>query len=90
MLNNEGFLSRIDEVLVNGQIFYSVRVGLFDSLNLAKKDKDTIVNILKNSGYYFAEVKLNIISNSNNTVSLIYDIELGKKAKIRKIKSLRF
>ncbi|MDC0215530.1 outer membrane protein assembly factor BamA [Candidatus Pelagibacter sp.] len=53
---------------------------------LAKQDKVKILNLLKNSGYYFAEVKLNIINNSNKTVSLIYDIDLGKKAKIRKIK----
>ena len=53
---------------------------------LAKKDKEKIINMLKNSGFYFADVKLNIVHNSNNTVSLIYDIDIGKKAKIRKIK----
>lgn len=44
MLNNEGFLSRIDEVLVNGQIFYSVRVGLFDSSDLAKKEQIRLIS----------------------------------------------
>ena len=53
---------------------------------LAKQDKIKILNLLKNSGYYFADVKLNVINNTNKTVSLIYDIDLGKKAKIRKIK----
>ena len=53
---------------------------------LAKKDVETITNILKISGYYFANVQLKKIDNPNNTVSLIYDIDKGKKAKIRKIK----
>ena len=44
MLHSEGFLSRIEEVSVNGQIFYSVRVGLFDSLKLAKKEKIRLIS----------------------------------------------
>ena len=44
MLNSEGFLSRIDKVSVNGQIFYSVRVGLFDSLKLAKKEQIRLIS----------------------------------------------
>ena len=53
---------------------------------LAKKDVETITNILKTSGYYFANVQLKKIDNPNNTVNLIYNIDKGKKAKIRKIK----
>ena len=53
---------------------------------LAKKDVETITNILKTSGYYFVNVQLKKIDNPNNTVNLIYDIDKGKKAKIRKIK----
>ena len=53
---------------------------------LAKKDVETITNILKNSGYYFANVQLKKIDNPNNTVNLIYNVDKGKKAKIRKIK----
>ena len=52
----------------------------------AKKDRDLFLNILKNSGFYFAEVKLKKIENSNKTIGLIYDVELGEKAKIKKIK----
>ncbi len=44
MLHSEGFLSRIEEVSVNGQIFYSVRVGLFDSLKLAKKEQIRLIS----------------------------------------------
>ena len=49
------------------------------------KDLNNIKNSLKSVGYYFVEVKSSIIENNNNTVNLIYDIELGEKAKIDKI-----
>ena len=52
----------------------------------AKKDRDLILNLLKNNGFYFAEVKLTKIENTNKTVNLIYNVELGERAKIKKIK----
>ena len=49
-------------------------------------DKDKILNILKSAGYYFVEIDMNLITNTNNTVDIIYNIELGDKANIKKIK----
>ena len=86
----------VQSIQLNGIKAKKIKEPILNSLNLkvnssfieylAKKDRDKIINILKTSGYYFAEVKSNIIENQNNTVTLIYDIDLGKKAKIRKIK----
>ena len=45
-----------------------------------------IKNILKSNGYYFVDIKTSITENNNNTVDLIYDINLGEIAKIKKIK----
>jgi outer membrane protein insertion porin family len=42
-------------------------------------------NFLKVSGYYFSDVILNVEQADNNTVNLIYDIELNNKAVIKKI-----
>ena len=42
-------------------------------------------NILKSNGYYFVDLKTSISQNNNNTVDLIYDINLGEIAKIKKI-----
>jgi outer membrane protein insertion porin family len=53
---------------------------------LAKQDVIRIKNGLKKSGYYFSEVNLSIQKNNNNTVNLIYNIDLGKKALIHKIR----
>ncbi len=53
--------------------------------NYVSSDIDRIQKILKNSGYYFSSVSEKIISNENNTVNLIYDINLGEKAYIKSI-----
>ncbi len=53
--------------------------------NKTRGDINIITNILKNSGYYFSEVKLKIAENSNDTINLIYEIDLGNKAYIKTI-----
>jgi outer membrane protein insertion porin family len=51
-----------------------------------KKDLNLIKNIVKSSGYYFAEIKTKAIKNiEQNSIKLIYEIELGNKAKINEI-----
>ena len=44
-----------------------------------KEDQNRILNALKVNGYYFSDVKINIKRNDNNTVDIIYDINLGEK-----------
>ena len=51
-----------------------------------KKDETKLINILKLNGYYFSKIKTKIISNENNTVDLIYEINLGERAFIKNIK----
>ena len=53
--------------------------------NFVSKDIERIQKILKNSGYYFSSVSDQIIINNNNTVNLIYNINLGEKAYIKSI-----
>ena len=54
--------------------------------NNIRDQKDLLLNILQSVGYYFAEIKTQIRENNNNSVDIIYNINLGEKAKIRKIK----
>ena len=51
----------------------------------AKQDLNAIKSALQSGGYYFAKVKSSIKENSNDTVDLVYDIDLGDKALIGKI-----
>ncbi len=51
----------------------------------ASQDLTLIKNILSTQGYYFSKIKSSIQENSNDTINLIYEIELGEKALISKI-----
>ena len=52
---------------------------------LIKEDKNKIINDLKSLGYFFSKVDVNIETLEDNKINLIYDIEMGEKAKIKKI-----
>ena len=55
------------------------------NINSVEQDEISILNYLKDKGYYFA----NIVSTSedlgDNKIDLIYEVDLGNKAKISKI-----
>lgn len=51
-----------------------------------KDDEEKITNILRTNGYYFANVYPKYVKNENNTIDLIFDIDLGERALIQKIK----
>jgi len=50
-----------------------------------KKDKSKIKNILKNLGYYNSKIDTLVELKENNLVIIKYNINLGKKSKIKKI-----
>ena len=51
-----------------------------------QKDLNLISNILRQSGYYFSKVDLQQKTNSDNTINIIYNVTMGEKALINKIK----
>ncbi len=53
--------------------------------NQIKYEKEKILNALKNLGYYSSKVDIYIEKLENNVVNLTFDIDLGKKTKIKKI-----
>ena len=55
------------------------------NLSKVKKDKISIINTLKEEGYYFSKVDISTKELNDNKIDLIYSIELGDKAKISKI-----
>ena len=54
-----------------------------------KNDKLKIEGILKSLGYYNSSLNVLVEQSKNNLVSITYDITLGKKSKIKKIKFLK-
>ena len=51
-----------------------------------KNDVNTITNILRQSGFYFAKVNVEQKINDNNTIFLFFNVEMGEKALIKDIK----
>jgi outer membrane protein insertion porin family len=56
----------------------------YNSINV-KKDEKTILNYLKEQGFYFSKITSSYLDLGDNKIDLYYEIELGKKAKISKI-----
>jgi len=52
---------------------------------ILKKDKIKIENVLKNLGYYNSNIETLVEQKKNNLVNITYNIDLGKKSKIKKI-----
>tara|TARA_B100001123_G_scaffold437004_1_gene568396 strand:- start:111 stop:2345 length:2235 start_codon:yes stop_codon:yes gene_type:complete len=85
----------IEKVKINGVKSKTTQKAILDILQLKdrspfvehkiKQDLSKIKNSLSLRGYYFSEVKTIIEENNNDTVNLIYDIQLGNKAKISRI-----
>jgi len=88
----------IDKVTLSGIKAKKIEENIRDILKLKQKssfdefqmlkDVENIESTLKSIGYYFAKVSPTIEKINNNTVNLEYQIELGNKAKIKKISFL--
>ena len=85
----------VQSIEINGVKNKKLKQALIDQLILTENksyvDEKSIQetyklsNFLKQSGYYFSKVDLNVKQNENNTVNLIYNITLNKKAVVKNI-----
>ena len=86
----------IQEIIIRGIKSQSTIKELKDQISLKdknpfdenkiSKDINTILNIFKQSGYFFVEVDSLVSENKNNTVDLIFDINRGDRATISEIR----
>ena len=86
----------IQEIIINGIKRKKTIEQLKDQISLKdknpfnksliKSDQNKILNIFKQSGFYFAKVDVRVEINENKTVNIIYDVERGEKATIKEIK----
>lgn len=87
----------IENIEINGVKKSSFKELLMDKMSLTSrksfneaiflKDVDMIKFILKSNGYYFSEIKtISELNDKQNSIKLIYNIDLGDVAKIKKIK----
>ena len=52
---------------------------------LLAEDKNKILNTLQGLGYYFSNIETSIETLDDNKVNISYDIDIGNKAKLKKI-----
>ena len=52
---------------------------------LLLEDKNKIISKLQSLGYYFSNIETSIETLEDNKVNISYDIDIGKKAKLKKI-----
>ena len=85
----------IDSIEYNGIKADKIKEALNDIIKLKSRssfneflissDRTQIINYLKDIGYYFSTVETFVENLDNNLVKITHDIQLGNKAKIRKI-----
>ncbi len=85
----------IQQIIINGIKAEKTKKSVLKNLNLrekspyvsflAKQDINKIQNSLNSAGYYFNKVDVTLKDNANETLDLIYNIELGDKALIKNI-----
>ncbi len=85
----------IQNINYNGIKANKIKDVVFNNLKLKPRssfvkiflqnDKKKIESSLKELGYYFSKVDIDLINLEDNKVDITYNIELGKKAKIKKI-----
>ena len=73
---------------IKDQVIQKTKLKPRSSYNeiLLAKDKETILATLRTLGYYFSSINTYVEDLGDNSVNIINEIELGKKAKIKKIK----
>ena len=69
------------------KILENVKLKSRSSYNevLLARDENVILSSLKELGYYFSKIDIQLIDLDNNKIDLIFDINLGNKSKIKKI-----
>ena len=77
-ITNKSILSQLLEITKKTEKYPFLQQNII-------KQKNLLLNAVRGSGFYFAEIEVKIIENPNNSVNLLYDFELGKRAIIRKI-----
>ena len=85
----------IEKIIYNGVKAEKIQDAIKKELKLKSRssydqvilieDKNKILSTLRNLGYYFVSIETFIESKKDNKIDIRYEIDLGEKAKIKKI-----
>ncbi len=77
-IKNKSILDKLSEITKKSEKYPFLQQNI-------KIQKNLLLNVIRNSGFYFADVEVKVIDNQNNSVDLLYDFNLGNRAIIKKI-----
>ena len=77
-VKNKSMLRKLEEITKKSEKYPYLKDKTIDQ-------KILLLNLVRNAGFYFAEIDTKIIYNENNSVDLIYNFELKNRAIIKKI-----
>ena len=78
-IKNKSILSELNKITKKIEKYPYLENNINDQKNL-------LINIVRNTGFYFAEIETRVQDNNNNSVNIIYNFNLGERAKISEIK----
>ena len=77
-VKNKAILEKLKKITKKSEKYPYLKNKILDQNNL-------LLNIIRATGFYFAKIETNVIDNRNNSVDIIYNFKLGKRAIIKKI-----
>ena len=77
-VNNKSIIKELEKITRKTEKYPFIESKIIEQ-------KTQLNNIVRINGFYFADIKTEIIDNGNNSIDLIYNFNLGKRAKINEI-----
>ena len=77
-IKNKSILKELTKITRKAEKYPFIEQTIIDQ-------KNQLNNIIRMNGFYFSEIGTKIIDNKNNSVTLIYEFNLGDRAKINEI-----
>ncbi len=77
-IKNKSILTQLTDVTKKSEKYPYLKNKILEQNNL-------LLNLVRASGFYFSKIDIKIIDNNNNSVDIVYDFNLGKRAIIKKI-----
>ena len=77
-VKNKSILTQLTDVTKKSEKYPYLKSKILEQNNL-------LLNIVRASGFYFSEIDTKIVDNEDNSVDIIYDFNLNKRAIIKKI-----
>ena len=77
-IKNKSIYSEVEKITKKAEKYPFIQSNFFEQ-------KNQILNTVRSFGFYFAEVQTLVEENKYNSINIIYNFNLGNRAKIKKI-----